>query len=66
MGCPHPLAVPSSVCPMEEPLWLLLPFNLSLLKGASPVPKSIELHWNETKFLSGGFWEGRSQLHCWQ
>ena len=40
-SCPHIMATPSSVRPTDEPLWLLLPLNLPLLKGASPVPKSI-------------------------
>lgn len=37
----HSLGLLSWVLPMEEPLWLLLPLNLPLPKGASPVPKSI-------------------------
>lgn len=57
MGRPQITAAPSSVSPMEEPLRLLLPLNLPLLKGASPAPKSIYLHRNKTKSLSGGIAE---------
>ena len=58
-------AAPSSVSPVEEPLQLLLPLNLPLLKGASPVPKAFNSVGMRPRPSPGALRGGHSQLCCW-